>query len=64
MAVAMVVATVAAMVAAITRGEDEGVIASRSFNALKRSEKGLLTEYQRSFSFWKKSSATGRCFTE
>ena len=60
----MVVATVAAMVAAITRGEDERVIASRSFNALKRSEKGLLTEYQRSFSFWKKSSATGRCFTE
>ena len=60
----MVVATVAALVATITRGEDEGVIASRSFNALKRSEKGLLTEYQRSFSFWKKSSATGRCFTE
>jgi hypothetical protein len=31
---------------------------------LKKSEKGLLTAYQRSFSFWKKSFATGRCFTD
>ena len=35
--------------------------ASRSLNVLKKNKKGLLTEYQRSFSFWKKSSATGRC---
>ena len=39
-------------------------LTSRSLNVLKKSEKGLLTEYQRSFSFWKKSSATGRCFTD
>jgi len=32
-------------------------MASRSLNVLKKSEKGSLTEYQRSFSFWKKSSA-------
>ena len=37
---------------------------SRSLNVLKKSEKGLLTEYQRSFSFWKKSSARGRCGAE
>jgi hypothetical protein len=37
---------------------------SRSLTVLKKSEKGLLTEYQRSFSFRKKSSSTGRCFTE
>jgi hypothetical protein len=34
-------------------------LTSRSLNVLKKSEKGLLSEYQRSFSFWKKSSATG-----
>ena len=39
-------------------------MASRSLNVLKNNEKGLLTEYQRSFSFWKKSFATGRCFTD
>jgi hypothetical protein len=37
---------------------------SRSLKVLKKTEKGLLTEYQWSFSFWKKSSATGRCFTD
>jgi hypothetical protein len=47
-----------------TRRKAGPVAASRSLNVLKKSEKGLLTEYQRSFSFWKKSSATGRCFTE
>jgi hypothetical protein len=31
---------------------------------MKKSEKGLLTEYQQSFSFWKKSSVPGRCFTD
>jgi hypothetical protein len=31
---------------------------------LMKSEKGLLTEYQRSFSFWKKFFATGRCFSD
>jgi hypothetical protein len=39
-------------------------MASRSLNVLKKSEKGLLTGYQRSFSFWKKSFARGRCFTD
>jgi hypothetical protein len=39
-------------------------MASRSLNVLKKNEKGLLTEYQQSFSFWKKSSGTGRCFTD
>ena len=33
---------------------------SRSLNVLKKNGKGLLNKYQRSFSFWKKSSATGR----
>jgi hypothetical protein len=33
-------------------------MADRSLNVLKRTEKGLLTGCQRSFSFWKKSSAT------
>jgi len=60
----MAVAMVVTMVAAITIGEDEGVLASRSLNVLKRSEKGLLTEYQRSFSFWKESSGTGALLSE
>jgi len=29
---------------------------------LIKNEKGLLTEYQRSFSFWNKSSATSKCW--
>ena len=33
---------------------------SRSLNVLKKSEKGPLAEYQRSFSFWKISSARGQ----
>jgi hypothetical protein len=33
---------------------------SRSLKVLKKTEKGLLIEYQRSFSFWKKSSARGQ----
>jgi hypothetical protein len=35
-------------------------MASRSLNVLKKSEKGPLTKHQRSFSFWKKSSARGQ----
>jgi len=36
----------------------------RSLKVLKKTEKGLLTEYQWSFSFWEKSPATGGCFTD
>jgi len=32
---------------------------SRSLNVFKKSEKGLLTEYQQSFSFWKKAARSG-----
>ncbi len=38
----------------------ERFLTSRSLNVLKKNEKGPPTEYQRSFSFWKKSSTTGR----
>ncbi len=40
--------------------KSRAIKASRSLNVLKKNKKGLLTEYQRSFSFYKKSSATGR----
>jgi len=48
----------------ITTKKTGSLLTSRSLNVLKKSEKGMLTEYQRFFSFWKKSSATGRCFTD
>jgi hypothetical protein len=40
--------------------ESRVIMASRSLNVLKENEKGPLTEDQRSFSFCKKFSATGR----
>jgi len=47
-----------------SNGKAGPFVTSRSLNVLKKSEKGLLILSQRSFSFWKKSSATGRCFTD